>query len=112
MKLSHLAPILAAALGLAAAAAQAAAGFQVTKEQEALIKPGMSTDEVQRAIGRPSIHMKYRNEPGLTYTYRVLGSDPMLFDVDFDAGGRVASVMERMDESTGGGGGARHGGRR
>src|SRR5258706_4857995 len=46
--------LLAAGLLLGVAAAHAASGFAVTKNQEALVKPGMSTAEVQSALGRPA----------------------------------------------------------
>ncbi|WP_305807069.1 hypothetical protein [Stenotrophomonas sp. YIM B06876] len=92
-----------AGLVLGAAAAQAAGGYTVTQSQEALVTPGMSMDQVQQALGHPEQTIKYRNEPGPTFTYRVMSSDPTLFDVDFGADGRVASVSERM-ELTGGDG--------
>lgn len=92
----------AIALGLGIAAAQAAGGVTITKAQEALVVPGMRMDQVQQALGRPQTNAKYRNEPGRTFTYRVLGNDPMLFDVDFDADGRVLKMGERMDLTGGG----------
>lgn len=101
-----------AALGLAATAALAATGFQVTKKQETLVAPGMTMDQVQTALGRPAQNVKYRNEPGRTFTYQVLGTDDQLFDVDFSADGRVASTNERYDEVGGGSAGGHHGGRR
>lgn len=91
--------LLAAALFSGAAAAQAATGITVTKSQEARVAPGMSAAAVQQALGRPEEDTKFRNEPGRTYTYRVAGDGQILFDVNFDANGKVASVGERMDES-------------
>ncbi len=91
--------LLAAGLLLGVAAAQAASGFTVTKSQEALVAPGMSAAEVQQALGRPEANIKYGNEPGRTFTYRVAGIEQTLFDVDFSADGKVASTSERMDES-------------
>jgi outer membrane protein assembly factor BamE (lipoprotein component of BamABCDE complex) len=91
----------AAALFLGAAAAQAAGGYTVTKSQEALVAPGMSATAVQQALGRPEANVKFRNEPGPTYTYRISGVGQTLFDVDFGADGKVASVRERMDENRG-----------
>jgi SmpA / OmlA family len=111
---SRFARLLLLLLGtglLVAIAAQAAQGFRVTKDQEALIKPGMSMDEVRQALGRPSINRKYRNEPGPTFTYEVIGDDDALFDVDFSADNRVATANERVNFDEGGGGHAFHHGR-
>jgi hypothetical protein len=88
--------LLAAGLFLGAAAAQAASGFTVTKGQEVLVRPGMSTAEVQSALGQPDRDLHYRNEPGPTFTYQVSGTADTVFDVDFGADGRVASASERV----------------
>jgi outer membrane protein assembly factor BamE (lipoprotein component of BamABCDE complex) len=94
--------LLAAGLLLGvAAAAQAAGGFTVTKSQESAITVGMSTAEVMQALGRPEHRARYASEPGPTWTYTVVGAtahDALLFDVDFDASGKVASVSERVEE--------------
>lgn len=94
--------IVAASLILGASLAQAATGFTVTQSQETLVTPGMSASQVREALGRPSQHIKYRNQPGPTFTYRVLGTMDTLFDVDFDASGRVASTNERIVPVDGG----------
>jgi len=87
--------VLAGALMVGCAAGP---GYHVTEEAEARVKPGMTAEEVLRAIGPPYRDMKYRNQPGRTFTYRVVGfPPPMLFDVDFDEQGRVRSTGERMD---------------
>jgi outer membrane protein assembly factor BamE (lipoprotein component of BamABCDE complex) len=88
---------LAAALLLAAAVAQAATGFTVTAAQEKQIKPGMSRDAVRAALGRPAHNVKYRAEPGRTWTYGVKGKTDMVFDIDFDASGQVLSTSERSE---------------
>jgi len=88
--------LLAAGLILGAAAAQAASGFTITKGQEVLVRPGMSTAEVQSALGHPEQNLHYRNEPGPTFTYSVAGTEDTVFDVDFAANGRVASTSERV----------------
>jgi outer membrane protein assembly factor BamE (lipoprotein component of BamABCDE complex) len=87
--------LLAVGLAAGVATANAASGFNVTKDQEALIAPGMSTVEVQSALGRPAHNVRYANEPGRTWTYRTIGSTETVFDVDFGADGRVAAVSER-----------------
>ena len=107
------APRMLLATGLLAGAAVAHAasgysfttGYTVTRSQEALVAPGMSTAEVKQALGTPAVNVKYGNEPGPTFTYRVAGPDETLFYVDFDAQGKVLSANERKDVSGGGGDG-------
>jgi outer membrane protein assembly factor BamE (lipoprotein component of BamABCDE complex) len=91
--------LLAAGLALGVAAAQAARGYDVRHEQESQVQVGMSQAEVQQALGRPAHVERYRNEPGPTWTYDVIGSQspPELFEVDFGADGKVASVDERVE---------------
>ena len=91
--------LLAAGLLAAAAAARAAGGYIVTPNQESLVSAGMTASEVKQALGRPARQLHYRNEPGLTYTYQVIGYKDTVFDVDFDANGRVASVGERIGDT-------------
>lgn len=103
----HLARALVlGTLVLGTAAVQAASGFTVTTRQEALVAPGMSATEVQQALGRPASNVHYLHAPGRTYSYRVMATEPTLFEVDFGADGRVASVSERI-EALGGGRGRR-----
>ncbi len=99
--------LMVAGLACGAVAAQAAGGVTITHAEEALVSPGMGMDQVQQALGRPAQLMKYRNEPGPTYTYRVSDVEQTLFDVDFSADGRVLSMNERMDPNAGGGDGGR-----
>jgi len=106
MTLKHIphAPraLLAVGLFFGVAAAQAADGFTVNHSQEALVAPGMSIAEVRQALGSPAQNLKYHNESGPTFTYRVAGSDDTVFDVDFGADGKVASVGERIEQIGGG----------
>jgi outer membrane protein assembly factor BamE (lipoprotein component of BamABCDE complex) len=88
--------LLAAGLFLGVAAAQAASGYTVTPKQEALVAPGMSTDEVRQALGTPERDATYGNEPGPTWTYEVVGASGVVFDVDFGSDGKVTSVSERV----------------
>jgi outer membrane protein assembly factor BamE (lipoprotein component of BamABCDE complex) len=94
--------LLAAGLFVGVAAAQASSGFTITPNQEIRVTPGMTAAEVQQALGRPAQNIQYGNELGRTFTYQVIGSEQTLFDVDFGADGTVASVGERLIESTGG----------
>lgn len=89
--------LLAAGLLLGAVAAQAAGGYIVTPGQESMISLGMTTAEVRHALGHPDQSIHYRNEPGRTFTYQTTSPLSMVFDVDFDAAGRVISMGERMD---------------
>ena len=90
--------LVATGLLLGLAAAHAASGFTVNHGQEAQVAPGMNMDEVQQVLGRPSHDVKYLGEPGRTWTYIVVGNDETVFDVDFGADGKVASIGERMEE--------------
>lgn len=87
--------LLAAGLLFGVAAAQAATGFTVGQQDETQIKVGMDAASVQQALGQPERVVRYGNEPGPTWEYRVLGSNPALFEVDFSADGKVASVDQR-----------------
>jgi outer membrane protein assembly factor BamE (lipoprotein component of BamABCDE complex) len=90
--------LLAAGLTFGAVAAQAASGFTVSPDQEQRVSVGMSQAEVLQALGRPSLNQHFMNEPGLTWTYNVPANiqHHTLFDVDFTADGKVASVSERI----------------
>lgn len=96
--------LLAAGLLMSVAAANAARGYDIRRAQESLVATGMTTAEVQQALGHPAQDVQYRNEPGPTFTYRVVETSDTVFDVDFGADGRVASVGERINESDGGSG--------
>ena len=84
--------LLAVGALLATAAVQAASGYVVTPAQEKSIRVGMTRDEVRAALGRPAHNLKYRTEPGRTWTYGVVGSDTKVFEVDFNADGKVNST--------------------
>lgn len=88
---------LACSLLLGFAAAHAASGFTVTPGQEKLVTVGMTMSEVQQTLGHPALTEQFRNEPGQTLSYNVIGGADQvaLFDVDFNANGQVASVSER-----------------
>ena len=87
--------MLAAGLALGLGAAHAAGG-STTHEQEAQIKVGMTTQEVQAALGQPVRTVTYRKEPGPTWTYDVATAwSRSVFEIDFDAAGKVASFDER-----------------
>jgi len=97
-RLTASACLLAVALAIGAAPALAAepGGFQVTKAQQDLVRAGMSTDEVRQAIGQPSRVYKYRNEPGPTWTYNVVGENcATVYEVDFGTDGKVIKAKQR-----------------
>ena len=93
--------LIAAAL-CTAALAQAAVGFIVTTAQQNAVQVGMSRDEVRSLLGRPAHNVKYRAEPGRTWTYGINdASSPdaaIVFDIDFSADGRVVSKGTRVEE--------------
>lgn len=94
--ISHIPRVLLAAGLLAGvAAAQAAAGFTIQPSQESMVTPGMTQAQVQQALGQPERNVQYLNEPGPTFTYQVASLDPVVFDVDFGADGRVLTANER-----------------
>jgi outer membrane protein assembly factor BamE (lipoprotein component of BamABCDE complex) len=90
--------LLATGLLFCVTALQAANGFNVRPEQEGMVKVGMTMAEVEQALGRPARSIKYRTEPGPTWTYNVLVNTmpPTVFEVNFGADGKVASVDQRM----------------
>jgi hypothetical protein len=92
--------ILAGGLMFGVAAAQAASGSTVEPREESMVTVGMDAAQVEQAIGRPAEKEKFAVEPGPTWTYRVAGNDSV-FDVDFGADGKVASVSERTELSRG-----------
>lgn len=94
--------IVAAGFAFCAVLAQAASGFWVSQNQEGLVAPGMSMQQVRDTLGHPTTFIKYRNQPGPTFTYRVMGTADTLFDVDFDANDRVVSTNERIVPLDGG----------
>jgi hypothetical protein len=94
--------LLTAALVLVAALAQATNGITISRDQESLVLPGMSTTEVQRAIGLPDAIAPHRVDPGTIWTYEVAGEEfpVILFDVDFGSDGKVAKVGERVEDES------------
>ncbi len=96
--------LLASGLVLAGSAAQAAGfgGYTVTQREESQIVPGMAQADVLLALGRPAHNVQYRNEPGPTLTYHVVSAEGLLFDIQFDAQGKVLSTVEHADETLGG----------
>jgi outer membrane protein assembly factor BamE (lipoprotein component of BamABCDE complex) len=59
----------------------------LTEENFARIKPGMSTDEVRRMLGKPRtvVHFKRKNEEAWDWRYLpTAGNAPRLFNVHFD----------------------------
>jgi len=91
--------VIAAALGLAAAsvATAAPAAERFDPARTALVKPGMTQDEVQQVLGRPAHTQHYSLSQSTTWTYDVdpVAAEQVIFDVDFDAQGRVAASGER-----------------
>jgi outer membrane protein assembly factor BamE (lipoprotein component of BamABCDE complex) len=105
IKITSLPTTVRAGLGLALLAGvcsvYAASGFVVTAKQESLIAVGMSRADVRAALGRPAHNVKFRAEPGRTWTYGVLGNpeytQAKVFDVDFSSDDKVLSFGERNE---------------
>lgn len=90
---------IAAGLACGVAAAQAAGrGLTIDPAQEQQVRSGMSADEVKNTIGEPMRVERFANQPGPTFAYDVAGSEQTLFEVEFDADGRVATARERIDD--------------
>ena len=87
--------LVAAGFALGLTAAHAMSGFSVTHQQEKQINVGMAQSDVLAALGTPDNNVHYGSEPGRTFTYHVTGDPEVLFDVDFDADGKVLSTSER-----------------
>ncbi len=90
--------LLAAGLAFGAAAAQAASGVTITASDETKVALGMTTTEVQQALGRPADKITYRNESGPTWASEVDGSPFGVteFDIDFGPDGKVVQASERV----------------
>jgi outer membrane protein assembly factor BamE (lipoprotein component of BamABCDE complex) len=82
---------------LGAGTVHAASGYVITPAEGKQVKSGMSRQEVRQLLGRPAHDMKYRNEPGRTWTYGVLGPDEKVFDIEFSSDGRVVLTNERIE---------------
>lgn len=105
MKFNHPVARWSVVIGLAcgAAVSHAQDGFSVRPEHQSLIQPGMTQSEVQQAIGRPSRDARYGVARGSTWVYSVTGNledvflnnSRTVFEVDFDANGKVVSAQER-----------------
>src|SRR5258706_8173045 len=89
---------LLAGLVLSSPEAQADNGFTVSTSQENAVAIGMSTSEVQQLLGRPARAVRYRNAPGPTWTYKVLGAlfGRTEFNIEFGPDERVISKGEMV----------------
>jgi outer membrane protein assembly factor BamE (lipoprotein component of BamABCDE complex) len=94
--------LLAAALVLGAASANAA--FSVTQSQESQVTVGMNQSQVRSAIGIPFRVSGYSNGAGVsTWTY-YMGMDrthDITFQVDFNASGNVTEAYEVLNADAG-----------
>jgi hypothetical protein len=90
--------LVVAGLAFGVAAAQAASGVSVTESQETAVKVAMSAAEVEQILGRPAHIVSYRNAPGPTWIYHVVGAPFGMtdFDVSFGADGKVLWASERI----------------
>jgi len=90
--------LLAAGLAFSGAAALAANGVWMTQGEESAVKVGMTTTEVERALGQPARVITYRDAPGPTWTYHVVGAPFGMtdFDISYGADGKVSYASERI----------------
>ena len=96
-----MATALARTAASVAPSALAVERFGFDTDRIPLIKPGMTQDEVQQALGRPARTQHYSLSQSTTWTYDVdpLSAEQVIFDVDFNAQGRVAASGERRRPS-------------
>ena len=87
-----------AALMSSSAAVDAAGGFTISVSDETAIKTGMSASEVRQRLGTPARAVHYRNAPGPTWTYNVVGAvfTKTEFDIQFGADDKVISMGEQV----------------
>ena len=95
---SRVAGLLLAGLVLSSAEAQADNGFTISASRENAIAIGMSASEVQQLLGRPARAVRYRNAPGPTWTYRVVGAlfGKTEFNIEFGPDERVMTKGEMV----------------
>ena len=95
--------LFAAAIAFGAAAAEAASGVSITQSDEASVKVGMTTADVEQVLGRPARVVNYRTAPGPTWTYHVIAAPFGMtdFEVSFGADGKVVWANERIIGSVG-----------
>ena len=80
------------------ALAQAASGFNITQSDESKVAIGMNMTDVQRSLGPPERVFRYPTQPGLTWTYNVVGAPFGItkFDIQFGTDGKVVSASESI----------------
>lgn len=87
--------LMAGGLFVCVAAAQAATGYNVSDHQEAMIHAGMTSAQVNRALGTPDTKLQYPSSSGPTWSYNDPdGVLPGAFHVNFGPNGKVASADE------------------
>ena len=85
--------------GLVLSSAEAAGkGYTVATSEENAIAVGMSASEVQQLLGRPARAVRYRNAPGPTWSYTVVGAlfGKTEFIIEFGPDERVISKSEMV----------------
>ena len=89
---------LLAGLVLSSAEAQARNGFTVSTSEENAVAIGMSASEVQQLLGRPARAVRYRNAPGPTWAYTVVGAlfGKTEFIIEFGPDEKVISKSEMV----------------
>ena len=89
---------LLAGLALSSAEALGQGGVTVSTSQESAVAIGMSASEVRQLLGRPARADRYRNAPGPTWTYNVVGAvfGKTEFVIDFGPDERVIAKGEQV----------------
>lgn len=94
----HIRTAAAAVLLAIIGPAQAAGGYSVTQAEARTVSAGMSSQDVRQRLGRPFNDVKYANEPGPVWLYRVTDAiDPVFFEISFGADDKVVGTSQYVD---------------
>ena len=90
--------LIVGAFSIVSALAQAVSGFNITQSDESKVAIGMNMTDVQRSLGPPERVFRYPTQPGLTWTYNVVGAPFGItkFDIQFGTDGKVVSASESI----------------
>ena len=84
------------AASLAVGLTSAYASGSVDHELESQVRVGMTADTVRQSLGQPARAETIRHAAGPTWSYDVsTATNRAVFEIDFDAAGRVAWTGER-----------------
>ena len=74
-------------------------GYNIQPQDKQRIQLGMSSAQVLQLLGPPRLNRRFNNLPGPSWTWRIHSSENLVFDVDFDADGKVIAMVERVEDN-------------